>query len=74
MSKDVDFSKLPAEPRHKLYGFGEMNVGDVISVQPMYGDTLVKLRTHISAHAQYTGKKYRTKTVDKSFMSIQRIA
>lgn len=70
----IDFSSIPMEPRHKLYAFGDLPVGGQVVAVASYGDTLQKVRNHVIAHAQYTGKKYRTKKVDDSTLAIQRIA
>ena len=57
----IDFSSIPMEPRHKLYAFGDLPVGGQVVAVASYGDTLQKVRNHVIAHAQYTGKNIEQK-------------
>lgn len=65
---------LPEDPAHQRYGFGPMSVGDVITIDlEAHNETKEKIQRHISAHGQYHGKKYKTRSVD-GLMYVKRIA
>lgn len=60
--------------KYEIYGFGILQVGETAVVNlDDTEETPIKIRSHISGHGQYYGKKFRTKVVG-SLMHILRTA
>jgi hypothetical protein len=55
---DIFYPK--GDAAHERYGFGDIEVGEVLAV-PLNGLPAVEVQKHVHSHAQHYGKKFKTR-------------
>lgn len=53
---------LDDEPAHERFGFGRLQVGERMEI-PLTNTTARAIQGHISGHAQYHGKRFKTRKI-----------
>jgi hypothetical protein len=69
----IDFETVT--PRHVIYGFGKLKVGEQCVCTPDKRDNIAKVRNHALSYATYHGYKFKTKAVgeNKDQLAILRV-
>lgn len=64
---DIELS-MPEKTASQYYGFSDIEVGETFQVTlkkaSARGESLIKVRLHIGAHAQYYEKKFKTRIIE----------
>ena len=54
---------LDAQPAHQKYGYGKLRIGEILAIESN-DEEREKIRSGISSHGQYYGKKFQTRKND----------
>lgn len=69
---DIDIFRQDL-PNRKLYGYGDLNVGDICEVDLIaHGKATVEIQAFVHAYGQHAKKKFRTKVLN-NILYIKRI-
>ena len=67
----MNVSFTPEQPRHVLYGFSKMEVGEQTIITPAHKDNIAKVRGHLTSYAVYYDRKFKTKIVGEKLAILR---